>query len=108
MGKKTYAAVLLICIVIYTICVGVVSQYRISRDWTIYDINDAYEKEIQLCNATSEMLHMYWQHLDIELDEDGDTIARHTFFDDVISENDCYMVANEIREGDWEDFFMDW
>lgn len=109
MGKRTYIAVLSVCIAVYTVCVGVVSQYRLDTDgWRIYSINDAYENERRLCNATTEMLHIYYQHLDAELDENGDTIARHNFFWDVVSEHECFMVADEIREGDWEDFFEDW
>ena len=44
----------------------------------------------------------------VELTEDGDTIARHNFFDDCISETESFQVANDVREGDWEDFFEDW
>ncbi len=72
------------------------------------DYYSRYMHERELCNATSEMLHDYWQFLDVELTEDGDTIARHNFFWDVISEGRSFEVADSLRGGDWEDFFEDW
>lgn len=109
MKDRTFYAILAACLTVWSICIGTISQYRIDTEgWRIYSINEAYEKEVRLCNATSEMLHAYYQFLDVELDEDGDTISRHNFFWDCISESDCYRVADEIREGDWEDFFKDW
>jgi len=54
MGKRTYIAVLSVCIAVYTVCVGVVSQYRLDTDgWRIYSINDAYENECRLCTYTT-------------------------------------------------------
>ena len=70
--------------------------------------NAKYVHERELCNATSEMLHQYYQYLDVELDNDGDTIARHNFFWDVVSETRSYEVADSLRGGNWEDFFKDW
>jgi len=70
--------------------------------------NAKYVHERELYNATSEMLHQYYQYLDVELDNDGDTIARHNFFWDVVSETRSYEVADSLRGGNWEDFFKDW
>lgn len=92
----------------WTIIVAVVAQFRINEAGHVYNIQEAYTQEIALCDATVDMLHQYWQYLDVELTEEGDTIAQGNFFDDVISETDAFDRANVIREGNWEGFFEKW
>lgn len=98
----------ILILAVWTVAVAMASQLRINDVGHIYNVNDSRDKEIQLCNATMEMLHQYYQYLDVELTENGDTIARHNFFWDVISESESYLVANEILEGNWGDFHEDW
>lgn len=105
--KKTIISTIIL--VITNIC----SYYVGSHTWEFGQAFSTYEALIQerkLCNATTEMLHMYWQYYDAEyadLNKDS-IIARHNFFDDCIAESEAYQVANSIRRGDWEDFFYDW
>lgn len=73
-----------------------------------YDNKTALDIERQYCMCMIEMLHMYWQNYDVEYDEKGEVISRHTFFDDCIAETDVYLKADSLNEGDWEDFFTEW
>ena len=50
--------------------------------------------------------HQYWQFLDY--DDKENHVGHGNFFDDCISETETYDQLNELLDGDWEDFFLEW
>lgn len=64
----------------------------------IYNTAKALKAERELCNATTEMLHEYWELND----------SAHIFFNEHIVNTESYFIADSIREGDWEDFYFNW
>lgn len=69
----------------------------------------------QYINARHEMFlweniaHQYYEFKDYDfIDEEGNIIGRHNFWDDCISESEAYDMLDSIKEGDWEDFPFDW
>lgn len=69
----------------------------------------------QYINARHEMFlwenicHQYYEFKDYDfIDDDGNMVGRHNFWDDCISESEAYDMLDSIKEGDWEDFPFDW
>lgn len=71
-----------------------------------YSTHDALVAERQYCGAIFEILHDYWEFLDVQYTDS--TVVRHAFWKDVIMEGDAYHTADSINGGDWEDFFYHW
>lgn len=70
-----------------------------------YNTAEALQKERKLTGALMDMLHSYYEFLDVTKDENDSVVARHEFWYELIMETDAFLVADSILcEEDWRDF----
>lgn len=79
-----------------------------TNNGTDTDTLNELNKQTKLAECYRNMLHIYWEDLDVETDRDGNVIARHNYFDDVITETDSYIIADSLLNGNWNGFFYNW